>query len=852
MSLIAFDLGNCNILATVPRGKGIDVVTSDTSSKQIPSCVSYTSERRFFADAASSQKITNRTACYYYLPLICGEKYDSEAVKRAFDAGAQFTLKASEQDGRALAPVFFGEDNIAIETEQLAAAMFCQVKKYAESMDSVMPYDFLLTVPGYWSTEKKMKMKAAAQSTGLNCLGIVTQHSAVGIGYYMRRVQEFQAMDADNKGITVGFLSIGEIESYCVVIQMNKSGITTLNQAHSMQVGSIDFDKVLASMIVDAALLKTKQITRDELLSKKSQIKIMKAANQAKKTLSINQNAPVTLECIGDNQIDIPVMLNLNDFEAKCKELGIIDKITQLITEGLGETKPQDLEAFECIGGASRVKAIQNQVSSIFGDKVTKRLNADEAPAFGLGWVGALRSSKHRIPFDLKISDKICNLKAPITFQVYNRETNEKVFDSPFTMFENGENYPKSKKITLRFKPGQYRSVLTEGDIMHEEQFFTINEKNLTQFTDTEFATANGVDFNDLTIQVKARILADDDCNYKLAQLQRNDQDLVLDDIKKKVKNEKYDEQQEQYKTKVAKIEEDFTTANAAYEPLQKAYEIEKSTAEAAKTELPKAPAKPVRATMPTPPSENVEVTEKVPRIASFLRDIILAGQFQISNTTSLVKEILKFEAHCKQIDRNSLRFDAAVNNLESQIYSTREAFDYGNLNEFVTEEELTQINAWLDAEHAFAQNIEGKHQLTIIEEKAAELEGKLKIFFDRKNCHCQTEEKLYGLRSEIKLLCEKFSHEKCAQIHAQLNATIQEVEARIAVVNKKAEIPDCFEGVNSTVQKFEEEMRKIQKEIDAEIKAEEEKAKKAKDEEEKAQKEAEASAKKEVVEEKK
>lgn len=33
MSLLAIDIGNCNVVATVPRGRGIDVVTSDASSK---------------------------------------------------------------------------------------------------------------------------------------------------------------------------------------------------------------------------------------------------------------------------------------------------------------------------------------------------------------------------------------------------------------------------------------------------------------------------------------------------------------------------------------------------------------------------------------------------------------------------------------------------------------------------------------------------------------------------------------------------------------------------------------------------------------------------------------------------
>ena len=46
----------------------------------------------------------------------------------------------------------------------------------------------------------------------------------------------------------------------------------------------------------------------------------------------------------------------------------------------------------------------------MFGDHVSRRLNADEAVAVGAAWIGAMRSTKHHIPFDIKIVDKTVNL----------------------------------------------------------------------------------------------------------------------------------------------------------------------------------------------------------------------------------------------------------------------------------------------------------------------------------------------------------------------------------------------------------------------------------------------------------
>jgi len=45
-------------------------------------------------------------------------------------------------------------------------------------------------------------------------------------------------------------------------------------------------------------------------------------------------------------------------------------------------------------------------------------------------------------------------------------------------MFKNGDTYPKSKKVTLRFKPGKYTARLLEGEIVHEESSFELKPKN--------------------------------------------------------------------------------------------------------------------------------------------------------------------------------------------------------------------------------------------------------------------------------------------------------------------------------------------------------------------------------------
>lgn len=66
-----------------------------------------------------------------------------------------------------------------------------KVKEFAETMDNVIPKDVITTVPAHWCAEKRAAMRAAIESTGLVSLGVVSQHIAAGVGYYIRRIGTF-------------------------------------------------------------------------------------------------------------------------------------------------------------------------------------------------------------------------------------------------------------------------------------------------------------------------------------------------------------------------------------------------------------------------------------------------------------------------------------------------------------------------------------------------------------------------------------------------------------------------------------------------------------------------------------
>lgn len=223
--------------------------------------------------------------------------------------------------------------------------------------------------------------------------------------------------------------------------------------------------------------------------------------------------------------MDISIILTLEDYEAAIKESGIMDKIKKLIEDGMGSIKVQDIEAIELIGGASRVRSISALVASIFGsDKITKRMNPDEAVGFGLGWLGALRSSKYKIPYTIGLTDLTTNLSEPITLSII-KENGELAISKPLEMFKNGDKFPTSKKVSFSFQPGKYTAVLKEGDYVHEESEFYVKPKDFEQFKKTDeikkLAEDAKIDFEQTAVKCTIRVNADQDGYFRFNQLSR-------------------------------------------------------------------------------------------------------------------------------------------------------------------------------------------------------------------------------------------------------------------------------------------------------------------------------------------
>lgn len=822
MSSIAFDFGNSYAVASVPRARGVDLVLSDTSNRLIPSCVSYTSERRFMGDMGIGQRTSNRRACFFNLPMLLNEDFGSHAVQRVVSLGAEFVLTEDPSTHKAYGKVFYGGQEHHISTENMTTAILGKVRDFANSMDNVSLSDFVVGCPGNWNHSKRAALRASCEALGLTCNGVVTQHMAAAVTYYVKRNAEFRTMSPENQGIHLGILSIGELQSFFSILRIHKTGIQCVFAEYDDTVGAADFDKILYNLVCEQIKAKFRQISPEELRSGKNFTKIMKACNAAKKVLSINSKAPVHIECLGDAQIDVNCMVTAQEFEELSFKSGLMNKLEAMITKGLQVVKGIDnVEAFELIGGASRMQSIRTLSERLFtAEKITKRLNPDECIVVGLGWIAAIRSPRQKVAFSIEMVDIISNIQGPISLDILHRETMSSIYQTPLKVFQHDDVYPCSRKVSKTLSPGEYiiRLVDVSTGTTHEESVITVAPRNIAQFNEfsPEELAKHSISLDTTDVTVSLKMTCDTEGFFHFTQLRRTDPIVRVKKVLREQPNPKWTEEieaQEVEKEKAAETQ--YTNEVAQHEAKLK--ELNDALASAADTEKDavtkeiadhkaKAPKKQIVIRTPKTVQVPVEEKEVATEIINIDRQVLL----NIGDTTALAKQLEEFEKCCKDIDRKALRYEHARNTFESLVYDTRNDMDWGKFAEFTTEEDKKKIIPHLDEHSAFINTIEGPHQTAEIEERIQKLEDEIRFLYERKESHDSADLRLMSLRNSVDSLLEKWpANGTNNEARDKLMVLYKECEKAVQQASKHELAPlALFENIDQRLAEFEKALQ--------------------------------------------
>lgn len=346
-------------------------------------------------------------------------------------------------------------------------------------ISKLMPQDWVIAVPNFYTDSQRRAVLAGCQIVGIQGVQrLMHENTATALAYgiFKDLKKEFNV----EKPTNVMFIDMGA-SSYTVSIVSFVPGKLIVKAAHcDPDLGGRDFDEIIATWIAEKFEEKFKgKLSGKPMEQPKTRLKLMTAAEQAKKTLSPAgvKEARLNLEMLMDD-FDFSASLMADEYEALCAPL--LNRLAGPIHAALLEAKltNDQLTAVEIVGGSTRIGCLKRKLVEILGGKLqlSTTMNADESVARGAALQSAILSPRFKVlPYDIEESQPY---PIQISWQDGTKadgmEVDVSVEGAPVTptdsviMFDRGLSFPIVRRVTLR-RAGKFvvRGLYDESSIKY-------------------------------------------------------------------------------------------------------------------------------------------------------------------------------------------------------------------------------------------------------------------------------------------------------------------------------------------------------------------------------------------------
>ncbi|MGD9025726.1 MAG: molecular chaperone DnaK, partial [Desulfobacterales bacterium] len=373
--IIGIDLGTTNSCVAIMDGGDAKIITNPEGGRTTPSMVAVSDKgERLVGQIAKRQAVTNPENTVFGVKRLIGRKYDSTEVQNDIKVLPYKIEKASNGDVRIN---LRGKQHSPAE---ISSFILANIKKAAEEYLGEKVGDAVITVPAYFNDSQRQATKDAGKIAGLNVLRIINEPTAASLAYGLDKKTDEKIVVFDLGGGTfdVSILEIGD-----GVFEVKATNGDT-------HLGGEDFDLKLIDYLAD-------EFKKDQGLDlrndKMALQRLKEAAEKAKIELSASVETDVNLPFITADA-NGPKHLNIRVTRAKLESLvsGLLDKLEQPCRTALKDAglSAADIDSVILVGGMTRMPAVQERVTKIFGKEPNKGVNPDEVVAMGAAIQGGV------------------------------------------------------------------------------------------------------------------------------------------------------------------------------------------------------------------------------------------------------------------------------------------------------------------------------------------------------------------------------------------------------------------------------------------------------------------------------
>ena len=370
--IIGIDLGTTNSVVAVMEGGEAKVIPNTEGNRTTPSVVAFAKEgERLVGQVAKRQAVTNPRRTIFSIKRFMGRRHDevSEEMKMV-----------PYEVARAGGDVRVQVDDRQYSPPEISAMILQKLKASAEDYLGEKVERAVITVPAYFNDAQRQATKDAGKIAGLTVERLVNEPTAAALAYGLDKKKDETIAVYDFGGGTFD-ISILEVSEGVVEVR-STNGDTHL--------GGDNIDQRVIDWILEE--FKSDQgvdLSKDAMAMQR----LKEAAEKAKIELSSTQQTDVNLPFITADQSG-PKHLTLTLTRSKLEQLveSIIKRSVAPCEQALkdaGVTAAQ-IDEVVLVGGQTRMPAIQELVTRVFGKEPHKGVNPDEVVAIGAAIQGGV------------------------------------------------------------------------------------------------------------------------------------------------------------------------------------------------------------------------------------------------------------------------------------------------------------------------------------------------------------------------------------------------------------------------------------------------------------------------------
>ncbi len=367
--VIGIDLGTTNSAMAVMEAGEPEIVENAEGRRTTPSVVAFNSktDERFVGELARRQAITNPENTVYSAKRFIGRRFDDAAVQADVK---NVSFKLGELDGGDAGIVLNGKTSPPAE---VSAMVLRKLKVDAEAKLGESVDQAVITVPAYFNDGQREATKIAGQIAGLEVLRIINEPTAASLAY---------GLDKEGER-TIAVYDLGGGTFDVTILQLGEGVFEVKSTNGDTHLGGDDFDLSLVDYLAEEFKKENLIDLRDDVSAHQ---RLRVEAERAKIELSSVASTEINLPFISADASG-PKHLQSTLTRAKLEEL-----TAALISRTSGPTKAAlkdagvgsgEIDEVVLVGGMTRMPAVIEMVTKLFGKEPNRTINPDEVVAVG-------------------------------------------------------------------------------------------------------------------------------------------------------------------------------------------------------------------------------------------------------------------------------------------------------------------------------------------------------------------------------------------------------------------------------------------------------------------------------------